>query len=150
MKKVTLIFICVFGIIFSIRSQGNMKFDHQALPVNNLKITGDFYRDILGFKDIPTLVGTKYTHRWLANYEGKEIHLIFSDEEIQKTPKQIHMAFSPLDFENFVDHLKKNKVVYTNYKLEQGVIQERKDGIKQIWIRDPQGYWIEINSTNQQ
>lgn len=150
MKKVTLIFICVFGIIFSTRSQGNMKFDHQALPVNNLKITGDFYRDILGFKDIPTLVGTKYTHRWLANYEGKEIHLIFSDEEIQKTPKQIHMAFSPLDFENFVDHLKKNKVVYTNYKLEQGVIQKRKDGIKQIWIRDPQGYWIEINSTNQQ
>ena len=150
MKKVTLIFICVFGIIFSIRSQGNMKFDHQALPVNNLKITGDFYRDILGFKDIPTLVGTKYTHRWLANYEGKEIHLIFSDEEIQKTPKQIHMAFGPLDFENFIDHLKKNKVVYTNYKLEQGVIQERKDGIKQIWIRDPQGYWIEINSTNQQ
>ena len=52
-----------------------------TLPVNNLKITGDFYRDILGFKDIPTLVGTKYTHRWLANYEGKEIHLIFSDEE---------------------------------------------------------------------
>ena len=50
MKKVTLIFICVFGIIFAIRSQGNMKFDHQALPVNNLKITGDFYRDILGFK----------------------------------------------------------------------------------------------------
>ena len=149
MKKVTLIFICVFGIIFSIRSQGNMKFDHQALPVNNLKITGDFYRDILGFKDIPTLVGTKYTHRWLANYEGKEIHLIFSDEEIQKTPKQIHMAFSPLDFENFVDHLKKNKVVYTNYKLEKGVIQKRKDGIKQIWISDPQGYWIEINSTNQ-
>ena len=97
MKKVTLIFICVFGIIFSIRSQGNMKFDHQALPVNNLKITGDFYRDILGFKDIPTLVGTKYTHRWLANYEGKEIHLIFSDEEIQKTPKQIHI-FSVIGF----------------------------------------------------
>ena len=57
--------------------------------------------------------------------------------------------FQSLDF-NFIDHLKKNKVVYTNYKLEQGVIQKRKDGIKQIWIRDPQGYWIEINSTNQQ
>tara|TARA_B100002019_G_scaffold267372_1_gene258407 strand:+ start:762 stop:1220 length:459 start_codon:yes stop_codon:yes gene_type:complete len=149
MKKVTLIFICLFGIILSVRSQGNLKFDHQALPVNNLKITGDFYRDILGFKDIPTLVGTKYTHRWLANYEGKEIHLIFSDEEIQKTPRKIHMAFSPVDFENFVNHLKKNKVVYTNSKLEQGVIQKRKDGIKQIWISDPQGYWIEINSTNQ-
>ena len=149
MKKITLTFIITFGILFSLKSQSNLKFDHQALPVNNLKITGDFYRDILGFKDIPTLVGTKYTHRWLANYEGKEIHLIFSNDEIQKTPKQIHMAFSPLDFDKFIDHLKKNNVVFTNYKLEVGVVQVRKDGIKQLWMRDPQGYWIEINSANQ-
>jgi catechol 2,3-dioxygenase-like lactoylglutathione lyase family enzyme len=149
MKKITLTFIATFGILFSLKSQSNLKFDHQALPVNNLKITGDFYRDILGFKDIPALVGTKYTHRWLANYEGKEIHLIFSDEEIQKTPKQIHMAFSPEDFDKFTDHLKMNNVVFTNYKLEVGVVQVRKDGIKQVWLRDPQGYWIEINSTNQ-
>jgi catechol 2,3-dioxygenase-like lactoylglutathione lyase family enzyme len=133
-----------------VQSQNNLKYDHQALPVNNLKITGDFYRDILGFKDIPTLVGTKDSHRWLANYEGKEIHLIFSNEEIQKTPKQIHMAFSPLDFEKFIDHLKMNNVVFTNYKLKAGVVQVRNDGIKQLWIRDPQGYWIEINSTNQE
>ena len=149
MKRTTLLFITLFGIIFSVQSQINLKFDHQALPVNNLKITGDFYRDILGFKDIPTLVGTKYTHRWLANYEGKEIHLIYSNEEIQKTPKEIHMAFSPVDFDKFIDHLKKNNVVFTNYKLEVGVVQVRNDGVKQAWVRDPQGYWIEINSTNQ-
>tara|TARA_B100001175_G_C19495276_1_gene634886 strand:- start:439 stop:891 length:453 start_codon:yes stop_codon:yes gene_type:complete len=149
MKRTTLLFITLFGIIFSVQSQINLKFDHQALPVNNLKITGDFYRDILGFKDIPTLVGTKYTHRWLANYEGKEIHLIYSNEEIQKTPKEIHMAFSPVDFDKFIDHLKKNNVVFTNYKLEFGVVQVRNDGVKQAWVRDPQGYWIEINSTNQ-
>ena len=149
MKNIILSFITFFGIILSVQSQNNLKYDHQALPVNNLKITGDFYRDILGFKDIPTLVGTKDSHRWLANYEGKEIHLIFSNEEIQKTPKQIHMAFSPLDFEKFIDHLKMNNVVFTNYKLKVGVVQVRNDGIKQLWIRDPQGYWIEINSTNQ-
>ena len=149
MKNIILSLIAFFGIIFSVKSQDNLKFDHQALPVNNLKITGDFYRDILGFQDIPTLVGTNKSHRWLANYEGKEIHLIFSNEKIQKTPKQIHMAFSPVDFEKFIDHLKINNVVFTNYELEVGVFQVRKDGIKQLWLRDPQGYWIEINSTNQ-
>ena len=123
MKSIILSFIAFFGIILSVYSQNNLKYDHQALPVNDLKITGDFYRDILGFKDIPTLVGTKYTHRWLANYEGKEIHLIFSNEEIQKTPKQIHMAFSPLDFDKFIDHLKMNNIVFTNYKLKAGVVQ---------------------------
>ena len=59
------------------------------------------------------------------------------------------MAFSPVDFDKFVDHLKKNNVLFTNYNLEAGVVQVRKDGIKQLWVRDPQGYWIEINSTNQ-
>ena len=44
---------------------------------------------------------------------------------------------------------KKNKVVFTNFKLEVGVVQVRNDGVKQAWVRDPQGYWIEINSTNQ-
>ena len=145
-KCLVLFFLILVSIVFS---QNNLKFDHQAFPVNNLKISGDFYRDILGFKDIPILVGTKLTHRWLANYEGKEIHLIFSDKEIKKTPKQIHMAFSPVDFDNFINHLKKNNVVYTNFKLDVGIIQNRKDGIRQVWIRDPQGYWIEINSTNQ-
>ena len=77
MKNIILALITFFGVIFSVKSQNNLKFDHQALPVNNLKITGDFYRDILGFEDIPTLVGTKESHRWLANQEGKEIHLIF-------------------------------------------------------------------------
>tara|TARA_B100000941_G_scaffold262403_1_gene215159 strand:- start:545 stop:997 length:453 start_codon:yes stop_codon:yes gene_type:complete len=149
MKNIILALITFFGVIFSVKSQNNLKFDHQALPVNNLKITGDFYRDILGFEDIPTLVGTKESHRWLANQEGKEIHLIFSNEKIPKTPKQIHMAFSPVDFEKFIDHLKINNVVYTNYELEVGTLQVRKDGIKQVWLRDPQGYWIEINSTNQ-
>jgi catechol 2,3-dioxygenase-like lactoylglutathione lyase family enzyme len=149
MKNIILSLIIFFGIILSVQSQNNLKYDHQALPVNNLKSTGDFYIDILGFEDIPTLVGTKESHRWLANYEGKEIHLIFSKEEIQKTPKQIHMAFSPLNFDKFVDHLKMKNVVFTNYKLKEGVVQVRNDGIKQLWIRDPQGYWIEINSTNQ-
>ena len=149
MKNIILALITFFGVIFSVKSQNNLKFDHQALPVNNLKITGDFYRDILGFEDILTLVGTKESHRWLANQEGKEIHLIFSNEKIPKTPKQIHMAFSPVDFEKFIDHLKINNVVYTNYELEVDTFQIRKDGIKQVWLRDPQGYWIEINSTNQ-
>ena len=59
------------------------------------------------------------------------------------------MAFSPVDFDEFIDHLKMNNVVFTNYKLEVGIVQVRKDEIKQLWLRDPQGYWIEINSTNQ-
>ena len=44
----------------------------------------------------------------------------------------------------------KNKIDYSNWEGELNTIQERVDGQRQIWIKDPQGYWIEINSTNQQ
>ena len=36
------------------------------------------------------------------------------------------MAFSPVDFDKFIDHLKKNNVLFTNYNLEVGVVQLEK------------------------
>jgi hypothetical protein len=55
------------------------------------------------------------------------------------------MAFSPKNFELFIDNLKENEVNFSNWKGELNKIQERVDGKRQIWIQDPQGYWIEIN-----
>ena len=76
----------------------------------------------------------------------KEIHLIQSTSEINELPKSIHMAFSPTNFESFIHNLKKMKLIILNWKGELNTIQERVDGQKrQIWIQDPQGYWIEIN-----
>ena len=34
---------------------------------------------------------------------------------------------------------------FSNWKGELNTIQKRIDGKRQIWIQDPQGYWIEIN-----
>ena len=55
------------------------------------------------------------------------------------------MAFSPKNFELFIDNLKINQIDFSNWKGELNTIQERVDGQRQIWIQDPQGYWIEIN-----
>ena len=49
------------------------------------------------------------------------------------------------NFELFIDNLKKNEIDYSNWKGDLNTIQERVDGKRQIWIQDPQGYWIEIN-----
>lgn len=130
-------------------SQNNdLVFDHQALIVNNLKESGDFYIEILGLEEIPVLAGQDPPKRWFRNINGKEIHLIQSNEIIPKPPKSIHMAFSPKSFNQFVDHLNKNKIEFSNWEGEFNKVQSRDDGKRQIWIQDPQGYWIEINDTN--
>jgi hypothetical protein len=98
--------------------------------------------------EIPVGAGQDPPKRWFKTNNGKEIHLIQSTSEINELPKSIHMAFSPKNFELFIDNLKKKKINFTNWKGELNKIQERVDGQRQIWIQDPQGYWIEINDVH--
>tara|TARA_A100001015_G_scaffold141675_1_gene157255 strand:- start:834 stop:1295 length:462 start_codon:yes stop_codon:yes gene_type:complete len=144
MKKYVIVAILLINMK-SMSQENNLFFDHQALIVKNLKKTGDFYTDILGLEEIPVGAGQDPPKRWFKTNNGMEIHLIQSKSEINELPKSIHMAFSPTNFESFIDNLKKNKIDYSNWKGELNMIQERVDGQRQIWIQDPQGYWIEIN-----
>ena len=135
-------------ITFGLNAQDNnidLKFNHQALLVNNLQETGDFYLNVLDFDEIFVGAGQSPPKRWFKNYEGKEIHLILQKASIQKQPKGIHMAYSVKNINSFIKHLNKHKVKYSNWAGETGTIQLRADGVNQIWIRDPAGYWIEIN-----
>ncbi len=144
MKKFVIITILLINMK-SMSQENNLFFDHQALIVNNLQESGDFYLNILGLHEIPVGAGQDPPKRWFKTNNGKEIHLIQSTSEINELPKSIHMAFSPNNFELFIDNLKKNKIYFSNWKGESNKIQQRADGQRQIWIQDPQGYWIEIN-----
>ena len=144
MKNLVIITILLINMK-SMSQENNLYFDHQALIVNNLQESGDFYIDILGLEEIPVGAGQYPPKRLFKTNNGKEIHLIQSASEINELPKSIHMAFSPKNFELFIDNLKKNKIDYYNWKGDLNTIQERVDGQRQIWIQDPQGYWIEIN-----
>ena len=144
MKKLLIVTILLINMK-SMSQENYLYFDHQALIVNNLQESGDFYLDILGLEEIPVGAGQDPPKRWFKTNNGKEIHLIQSVSEINELPKSIHMAFSPKNFELFIDNLKKNEINFSNWKGELNSIQERVDGKRQIWIQDPQGYWIEIN-----
>jgi len=41
--------------------------------------------------------------------------------------------------------LKSKNVNFQNWPGEKGTTNTRPDGIKQIYLQDPDGYWIEIN-----
>jgi lactoylglutathione lyase len=45
----------------------------------------------------------------------------------------------------FTDHLDKLNLAYTNLKGDGKTPTARIDGVKQIYLQDPDGYWIEIN-----
>lgn len=125
-----------------------MKFNHQALLVNDLNKSGNFYKDILGLEEIIVGASQSPPKRWFKIKGGMEIHLILTKKKLKLIPKGVHMAFSVENFDLFIDNLTKNQVKYSNWIGNENQVQIRKDGYKQIFFQDPQGYWLEVNNIN--
>jgi catechol 2,3-dioxygenase-like lactoylglutathione lyase family enzyme len=121
-----------------------LTFNHQALPVKQLQKTGDFYIQILGFEEIKMTASQLPPKLWLKNHEGKQLHLITSEDGAPNTIIN-HMAFSTVNLDKVVKHLRKNNIDYWTDEGKKNVVRIRKDGVRQVKIQDPEGHWIEIN-----
>lgn len=144
MKHTGLSFFAVFFTYFS-SAQTDFQFnkDHDALQVRNLQVSADFYGKILGLQEIPN--GGLGDHiRWFQLNDRVQIHLIESEDEIEKH-KGVHMALNTSNLEQFMEFLKKNEVHFENWDGEANTTNTRPDGVKQIYFQDPDGYWIEVN-----
>lgn len=130
----------------SAQNQFGLKKDHDAVLVSDLSVSARFYSKVLGLKEIPN--GGLGDHiRWFQLGEKVQIHLIESDQVIEKT-KGVHFAISTTDLETFMEHLTAKNVHFENWQGEKGITNTRPDGIKQIYFQDPDGYWIEVNNNN--
>ena len=138
MKKIIFLLLIVPIIKYG-QNNNSMKFNHQALLVNDLNQSGDFYNNILGFEEIEVGAGQNPPKRWFKSDDGMEIHLISTKEKLKSIPKGVHMAFSVKNFDLFINNLKGNNIPFGNCRGDENQIQLRDDGYKQIFFQDPQG-----------
>ncbi|MUP47330.1 VOC family protein [Gramella sp. BOM4] len=121
----------------------NLQKDHDAILVSDLSASARFYGKVLGLKEIPN--GGLGDHiRWFQLGDNVQIHLIESDKTTEKD-KGVHFAINTSDLSTFMQHLKDKKVHFENWPGDEGVTNTRPDGIKQVYLQDPDGYWIEVN-----
>ncbi|TAI49804.1 VOC family protein [Flagellimonas allohymeniacidonis] len=123
----------------------NFHFDHQSLVVTKLMETGDFYRDIFNFEEIPHPEG-KPGFRWFSMFGNSQLHLIKKDIVEFKKDKSIHLCLSVQNLEAFIERLITKEIDFYDWPGNKGSVTDRADGVKQIYIQDPEGYWIEINT----
>jgi lactoylglutathione lyase len=55
------------------------------------------------------------------------------------------MCFSVASVDAFVQKIKAKNIHWVNAKGEPDQVTTRVDGVKQIWVNDPDGYFIEVN-----
>ncbi|PRX55201.1 VOC family protein [Flagellimonas meridianipacifica] len=120
------------------------EFDHQSLVVTQLMKTGDFYRDVFGFEEIPH-PERKPGFRWFKMYGNSQLHLIKKDVVEFKKDKSIHLCLATEDLESFIEKLMGKQITFYDWPGNLNSVTHRADGVKQIYIQDPEGYWIEIN-----
>ena len=118
--------------------------DHLAIHVRNLQISTDFYLNVLGLQICPEPFQDGL-HIWLQIGVHQQLHLIGGAQETHSEDMQVHMAFRVGSVDQFVSRLSDLHVTYLNHKGEAGQIAIRPDGVKQVYLQDPDGYWIEVN-----
>ena len=123
----------------------SFSFNHIALSVKDVDKSVDFYQKVLQLKEIPNTASNSKT-RWLAMGNNKQLHLISRPNAEIKTNKAVHFAFATTDFNAFVNFLEEIQIPYSDWRDTPNKDYIRKDGIRQVYFQDPDGYWIEVNN----
>lgn len=122
--------------------------NHIAVYVVDLANSTHFYRDIIGLDTIPEPFHDG-KHTWFSIGSGAHLHLIQGAKAATEHDKNSHLCFSVASVPDFIKVLDENKIAYENWKGEKQAVTNRVDGVKQIYITDPDGYWVEINDATE-
>ena len=123
----------------------SFSFNHIAISVKDTDKSIEFYKKALGLEEIPNTASNSKT-RWLSLGEGKQLHLIHRPDEEIKITKAVHFALATSEIDAFVERLKVMSINYSDWIGSLNNDYIRKNGIKQIYFQDIDGYWIEINN----
>ena len=130
-------------------SSHNAKFNHLAIYVVNLQRSGDFYKNVIGLDTIPEPFHDG-KHLWLKTGPGNAMHIIEGADKPKEYFKANHICFSVNSMESFISTLNKKGIGFEDFTgSKNNKVTTRPDGVKQIWLQDPDGYWIEINDAKE-
>lgn len=146
-KLIPLLLILIFSKMAYCQNTNNfsLKFNHVALSVKNVDISAAFYKNTLNLEEITNRT-KKEGIRWFSLGDGKELHLISTIKDPVTLNKAVHFAMSTGQFDAFLKTIQNEKITYSDWLGALNNVTTRADGIKQIYVYDPDGYWIEINS----
>src|SRR4030067_1240655 len=148
--KMVLFFLTIFSFANLMQAQDittfNFTFNHMALSVKDVNASVEFYKKVLQLEEITNRSAIEGI-RWLSLGEDKELHLISIVKENVNVNKAVHLALTTKNFDEFIRRLEVLKVPYVDWLGIPNTVNKRADGVKQIYFKDPDGYWIEINNS---
>ena len=118
--------------------------NHVALHVVDLEKSTAFYQDLLKLTVIPEPFNDGM-HTWFSMGETSELHLISGAKQLPEPDKFNHLCFSVKSMDDFIKTIQQRGIPYSDFPGKANTITLRPDGVRQLYLQDPDGYWIEIN-----
>ena len=125
----------------------SLRFDHISLQVRDLDASARFYADVLGLAEIENKTG-KPMRRWFGLDGHRAIHLIGAHAPGETArPMATHFALATTRFDDALEDLTRKGIRYGDLSGANGQVAVRADGVRQVYLQDPDGHWIEINDS---
>lgn len=121
-----------------------LRLDHIALLVRDLDESARFYTGIPGIREVPNPMGGTQI-RWFEYGGGQRFHMQAGDVSRTHVEKNTHFAFSSDDFDGLLETLRQRDYDWSDMKGTPGAVNVRPDGMRAVFLQDPNGYWIELN-----
>ncbi len=128
-----------------VRAQPKPHFNHTTIYVTDLARATAFYHTVMLLDTIPEPFHD-HRHTWFNLGNHGELHVVSGAKTDIPHDINIHLAFSVSSIPDFMKHLDKMEVRYGNWAGDQKVVQPRPDKVSQIYLQDPDGFWIEVNN----
>ena len=117
--------------------------DHLALHVADLERSVAFYTRHFGLQPMRSAARIN-TIRWLQA-GSFELHLIGGRTKPVEVPIDVHLALRVQDLAAVMARLNADKIPWSDSDKNPHVTQTRRDGVRQLYLQDPDGYWVEVN-----
>ena len=138
-------FLSILGFSLQGRGQSGPRFNHLTVYVTDLTRASDFYKKVMMLDTIPEPFHD-HRHVWFRISDHGQLHVVSGAKEDISHDVNIHLAFTVSSLPDFIKHLELLGVKYGNFGGEVNKIALRPDQIQQIYLQDPDGYWIEVNN----
>ena len=110
----------------------------------DIQKTGAFYSNIIGLDTVPEPFHDG-KHIWYSTGAHTMLHVIADAPSKKEYYKNQHTCFTVPNFNLFIKKLKQLNWAYEDVAGNKNAITTRVDGVHQIWLQDPDGYWLEVN-----
>jgi lactoylglutathione lyase len=127
--------------------QSKVRINHTAIYVMDIQKTASFYTNVIGLDTVPEPFHDG-KHIWYSTGTHSMMHVIAGATVKKEYYKNQHTCFTVPNFNLFIEKLKGLNWVYEDVAGNKNAITTRVDGVHQIWLQDPDGYWLEINDDN--